>query len=94
MRPCDKLHLAFFVYDQICTPLILNCGLSVAPWFFIKVNVPMVTFLCTLGQRVLAYLYEYLGASKPHCAWNPMVVVDMLDLGRFIRSASSLAIRE
>lgn len=84
LRVLDSLRLALFVGDRILAPLTLNCGLSVAPWFFTKAMAPIVGFLRKLGQRVYAYLDNFYGSAKPRVPGKPTGAKKTRELGRFM----------
>lgn len=66
------------------TPRTLNCGLSVAPWFFTKAMSPVVAFLRKLGHRVFAYMDDFFGATKPGGVGIATGEYDTESLGRFM----------
>lgn len=71
IRACDRELLAFKVEGAVYLPLFLNCGLSVAPWFFTKAMKPVVAHLREKGHRVFSYLDDFFGSARgsgPHAA--------------------------
>jgi hypothetical protein len=58
LREEDQLYLAFRVGGVTYIPNCLNCGLSVAPWFFTKAMRPVVAHLWSQGHRVNSYLVD------------------------------------
>ena len=71
IRGCNRERRAFKVERVMCLPLCLNCGLSVAPWFFTKAMKPVVAHLHEQGYRVLPYFDDFFRAacsSGPHGA--------------------------
>lgn len=65
LRSSDQMKLTFQIGDQVYIPLCLNCGLSVAPWFFTKIMKPVVAYLRKRGHRVYSYLDDFFGAARP-----------------------------
>ena len=49
---------------QVYLPLCLNCGLSVAPWFFTKAMRPVAAHLRGQGHRIFSYLDDFFGALR------------------------------
>lgn len=64
LRKCDQLKLAFMIGETVYIPFSLNCGLSVAPFFFTKVMRPVVVHLRSMGHRAFAYLDDFFGAAR------------------------------
>jgi hypothetical protein len=54
LRKEDQLFLSFSVGGVVYVPACLNCGLSVAPWFFTKAMRPVVSYLRARGHRVFS----------------------------------------
>lgn len=84
LRPADGLRLSFFVGGDVFIPLCLNCGLSVAPWFFTKAMAPIVAFLRRLGHRVFSYIDDFFGAAKPASKGQPTGRAETRGLGRLM----------
>ena len=69
IQGCDREGLAFKVEGVLYLPLCLNCGMSVAPWFFTKAMKPVVAHLREKGHRVISFLDDFFGAARnsgPH----------------------------
>jgi Reverse transcriptase (RNA-dependent DNA polymerase) len=64
LRIEDQLYLALRVGETTYIPASLNCGLSVAPWFFTKAMRPVVAHLRSKGHRVYSYLDDFFGAAR------------------------------
>jgi hypothetical protein len=63
LRKEDQLYLSYSVAGVVYIPSCLNCGLSVAPWFFTKAMRPVVSYLRARGHRVFSYLDDFFGAG-------------------------------
>ena len=85
LRPADGMRLSFFVGGEVFIPLCLNCGLSVAPWFFTKTMAPIVSVLRGLGHRVFSYIDDFFGVAKPTKPGGPTGRRETHSLGRFMR---------
>jgi ribonuclease HI len=84
LRDADQLLLAFRVGGRTYIPACLNCGLSVAPWFFTKAMRPVVAHLRSRGHRIYSYLDDFFGAAATACAGAPATEVDTQQAGRDI----------
>lgn len=85
LRRSDQERLSFMVDGEVYVPLCLNCGLSVAPWFFTKAMRPVVAFLRARGHRVFSYLDDFFGAARPSSI-GPASREDTQMLGQEMRS--------
>jgi hypothetical protein len=63
LRKEDKIYLELGVGGVSYIPDCLNCGLSVAPWFFTKAMRSVVAHLRCRGHRVYSYLDDFFGAA-------------------------------
>lgn len=70
--------------SRVCILLTLNCGLSIAHWFFTKAMVPVVVYLRRLGHRVFAYLDHFFCVEKPCRPNEPTETAEMRPLGRLM----------
>jgi hypothetical protein len=84
LRSADQLYLAFRVGGVTYIPACLNCGLSVAPWFFTKAMRPVVAHLRSKGHRIYSYLDDFFGAAATGCADEPATEEDTVRAGRDI----------
>ena len=64
LRRCDQELLAFRIWQQVYIPQCLNCGLSVAPWYFTKILKPVIAHLRARGHRIYSYLDDFFGAAR------------------------------
>lgn len=70
------MRMTFYEGTRAYVPLTLNCGPSVAPWFFTKAMDPVVAFLRRLSHRVFAYIDDLFGTASPRCAGAATVKVE------------------
>jgi hypothetical protein len=85
LRKEDQLFLSFSVGGVVYVPACLNCGLSVAPWFFTKAMRPVVSYLRARGHRVFSYLDDFFGAGSTARNDHPATEDDTLRAGKDIR---------
>lgn len=81
LRKSDQGRLAFRIAKNVYVPLCLNCGLSVAPWFFTKLMKSVVSYLQSRGHRIYSYLDDFFGAARRGEAHVPATPDATSDLG-------------
>jgi Reverse transcriptase (RNA-dependent DNA polymerase) len=86
LRKSDQLYLAFSVGGVVYVPCCLNCGLSVAPWFFTKAMRPVVAYLRAKGHRIFSYLDDFFGAGATARNDHPATEADTARAEMDIRS--------
>jgi hypothetical protein len=86
LRKEDQIYLSFSVGGVVYVPSCLNCGLSVAPWFFTKAMRPVVAYLRARGHRVFSYLDDFFGAVGTARHDHPAIEADTARAERDIRA--------
>jgi hypothetical protein len=86
LRKEDHLYLAFSVEGAVYVPACLNCGLSIAPWFFKKAMRPVVAYLRAKGHRLCSSLDDFFGAAGSTRDESPATLTATLQAGHDVRS--------
>jgi hypothetical protein len=89
LRNEDQLYLSFSVDGVLYVPACLNCGLAVAPWFFIKAMRPVDSFLRARGNRVFSYMDDFFGAEATVRKDHPATKVESRRVGRDVHELFS-----
>lgn len=74
------------VEGNVLVPLCMNCGLSVAPWFYRKAMKLVVPYFRKLGHRIFSYLDDFFRAAKPGISSRTHTQRDTQLLGQFMEA--------
>ena len=91
VRECDRKYLGFYWDGQYYQYKKLPFGLSLSPYYFCKILRPVISYLRSLGIRVVVYVDDFILMAEPRLFTDHLdtVLHTLADLGWLVNMEKS-----